>query len=328
MTALDQIGNTPLIRFSGEVPNNNRIYLKLECDNPFGSHYDRVYLKLFKHFEEQGLLRPGATVLETTSGSAGVSFAGIGALLGYRCLVAIPEGGEKAREDAIRRAGGELLFTPAESYVSGFPRFAARFLVKNRDVVFLNHSMGPNGTENRVTVEALGAIGTEIRREIGSPDWFIPAVGNGSSVLGPARALRPRTAIMTFESFQSGVAHEMLYPGQYERKYGIAPGSLPRHQLPGTSFIGIDFPHIRLALEKERLVCRTALVSDARTDEQYTALTGRCVPCDIPRWDSIQLPPYGRSTRAGLAVALQLASTERDRNIVLIAYDKEDRYDT
>ncbi|MDB5195469.1 MAG: hypothetical protein JWO84_653 [Parcubacteria group bacterium] len=328
MNILDQIGDTPLIRFSGEVPNNNRIWLKLECDNPFGSHYDRVYLRLFKHFEEQGLLRPGATVLETTSGSAGVSFAGIGTLLGYKCLVAIPEGGEKAREEAIRRAGAELIFTPAESYVNGFPRFAARFLAKNREVVFLNHSMGPNGSENGVAVEALGTIGEELRSQLDSVDCFIAAVGNGSSVLGPARMLYPRTSIVTFESFQSATAYDLLYPGEYERLYGIAPGSLPRHQLPGTSFPGIDFPHIRLAFKDEQLVERTVLVSDERTNDQYLALTGNLVPASLPRWDTVRLPPYGRTTRAGLAVALHLAEQMENKNIVLLAYDKEDRYDT
>src|SRR5262249_1553559 len=147
--------NTPLIGFSGEVPNQNRIWFKLECDNPWGSHYDRVYRKLFRHFEEQGLLQPGQTVLETTSGTAGVSFAAIGRELGYKCIVAIPEGGEKARENAITAEGAELIFTPADQYVSGFPRFLKRYLVKNRNVAFLNHSMGERGTENVVTTSAL-----------------------------------------------------------------------------------------------------------------------------------------------------------------------------
>src|SRR4051794_35598422 len=120
MDELASIGRTPLVRFEGDVPNENKIWLKLECENPFGSHYDRVYLDLFEHYQREGILRPDGTVLETTSGSAGVSFAAIGRRLGYRCLVAIPAGGERAREEAIRREGAELILTPADRYISGF----------------------------------------------------------------------------------------------------------------------------------------------------------------------------------------------------------------
>ncbi len=106
-----RIGRTPLIEYEGEVPRGNRIFIKRECDNPFGSHYDRVYLALFRHYEEEGRIKPGDTVLETTSGSAGISFAGIGKFLGYQCRVAIPAGGEKARVTALEGEGAEIIFT-------------------------------------------------------------------------------------------------------------------------------------------------------------------------------------------------------------------------
>jgi cysteine synthase A len=179
-TILERIGNTPLIEFDGSVPNENRIWMKLECDNPFGSHYDRVYRMLFDHFEKDGLLKPGSTVIETTSGTAGVSFAAIGRELGYKCVVVIPNGGEHAREEAIRREGAELIFTPAQDYVSGFPRFIKRYLVQHRDVVFLNHSMGPKGSENWATVSALKEIGHELLRQLEPIDCFIAAVLFGS----------------------------------------------------------------------------------------------------------------------------------------------------
>ncbi len=323
---LNQIGNTPLIEFNGPVPNQNRIWIKLECNNPFGSHYDRVYLSLFRHYEAQGLIKPGDTVIETTSGSAGVSFAGIGRLLGYKCLVAIPEGGEKAREDAIKREGAKLIFTPAKSYVSGFPRFIKRFLVEHRDIFFLNHSMGPRNTENTVATNALGGIAKELQQQLNPIDYFIAAVGNGSSILGPGRILRDKTKIVTFEPFQSAVAFELMYPNRYEGIYGIKPGTLPRHRMPGTSFQGIDFPHIRIAFKDDPMVSETYLVSDAKTDEQYQTMTGKINAKELPHWDSIELP-YGRTTQAGLAVALRVAETVTNQNFVIVAYDKPDRYD-
>jgi len=325
-TMLNQIGNTPLIEFSGSVPNNNRIWIKLECENPFGSHYDRVYRKLFGHFVQNGLLQPGATVLETTSGTAGVSFAAIGRELGYKCLVAIPEGGERAREEAIKQAGAELIFTPAKDYVSGFPRFLKRYLVQHRGVVFLNHSMGPRNTENEVTTSALAEIAIELQQQLEQIDYFIAAVGNGSSILGPGRVLKNKARIVTFEPFQSAVAYDLLYPGRYEGVYGIKPGILPRHRLPGTSFQGIDFPHIRIAFQNEQLVSETVLVSDKITDGQYQDQTGRQLTATLPHWDNVQLP-YGRTTRAGLAVALQVAGQVSGQNFVIIAYDKPERYD-
>lgn len=328
---LNKIGNTPLIRFSGDVPNKNTIWLKLECENPFGSHYDRVYRAIFKFYEEHYGLRPGMTVLETTSGSAGVSFAAIGTALGYECLVMIPEGGEKAREYAIVEAGGILIPTPKEDYVKAFKREVVKFLAKRRregrPVVYLNHSMGPNETENEVTTGALAEIGEELLRDLLTLDYFFAAVGNGSSILGPGRVLKGRSRIVTFEPFQSGVAFEILYPGEYERMYRITPGRLSRHRLPGMSYQGIDFPHIRIAFTEEKFVERTWLVSDSRTDEEYRERTGLSLTRDLPHWDSIELPDFGRSTRAGVAVALELAKEVENKTIVLLAYDKADRYD-
>ncbi|OGG51494.1 hypothetical protein A2704_04790 [Candidatus Kaiserbacteria bacterium RIFCSPHIGHO2_01_FULL_54_36b] len=329
MSVFEKIGNTPVIEYHGEVPNGNHIYFKLECENPFGSHYDRVYPALYKHHEEKGTLNPGATVLETTSGSAGVSFAGIGRELGYKCIVAIPAGTENAREDAIKQQGAELRNTPADTYVSGFPKFLKCYLVKNRGVVFLNHSMGEFGVENRVTTQSLEAIATEIQQQLGSIDYYVAAVGNGSTVLGPGRVFAALgTKVVTFESFQSGVAYEMLYPGAYEREFGIMPGSLPRHNLFGTSYPGIKFPHIQIALQKEHLVSESYLVSDAAVDDNYYKATGKEAPAELPRWDAYQLRPYGRTTRAGLAVALKIAQRVRGKKIVALAYDKEDRYDS
>ena len=327
----EKIGNTPL-RVLDVNTGGNRIFLKEECANPFGSHYDRVYPVLYQRYEELGILQPGMTVLETTSGSAGVSFAGIGRLLGYKCIVAMPEGTENAREEAIRAEGADIILTPKDLYVNGFPPFLKKFRRENPDVVFLNHSMGQKkGTENRVVTDALGAIAHEILDQLATVDYFVVAVGNGSSILGPGRVFKQKTGektrVVTFESFQSGVAHDILHPGRYKEQYGFEIGELPRHKMYGTSFPGINFPHIRIAIQGEKLVSGSWLVSDQEVDANYLAATGKKVPDELPRWDAVELRPYGRSTRAGLAVALKLVECVKDKNIVFIAYDKEDRYD-
>lgn len=330
---LPKIGNTPLIPYRGEVPGDNRIFIKEERLNPFGSHYDRVYKELFTDFVGRGELKPGDNAVETTSGSAGFSFAAIGRRLGYHCIVGIPAGGENARVNAISSERAEIRLTPAEDYVNGFRKFIKEIQKEFPGIAYLNHSMGElrsrTFTENTVTLRALGEIATEIQSKVDSVDYFVPALGNGSSLLGPARMFESATKIVGFESFQSAVGYERLHPGEYKRLYRIDPGKLSRHQMPGTSYQGMDFPHIRLAFE-EGHVSEMILVSDRKLDEEYRHKTGREVPADMPRWDSIEMVGYGRSTRAGLAVALQIAARKdvNKKNIVLIAYDHSNRYDS
>ena len=332
----EKIGRTPVVRYEGSVPNGNTIWIKRECDNPFGSHYDRVYIALFHHYESIGKIKPGDKVLETTSGSAGVSFAGIGKLLGYDCYIAIPAGGEKARIEAIKRhlvSEDRLILTPAEDYISGFPKFLRAFLSENRDYFFLNHSMGSydkmNGVyeNNEVTLKSLEEISKEALDLI-TVDYFIPAVGNGSSVLGPGRVLGDETKVIAFETFQSAVAFCHMYPENYCSTYGIRPGTLSRHRLPGTSYQGIDFPHIKNAV-KEGVIDQVVLVSDDKMDAEYTMLTGRTDTKELPHWD-MELEhreDFGRSTKAAIAVALETAGHCRGKNLLIIAYDKSDRYD-
>ncbi|RLE39350.1 hypothetical protein DRJ17_01355 [Candidatus Woesearchaeota archaeon] len=335
-----EIGRTPLIRYKGRVPNKNKIWIKRECDNPFGSHYDRVYLKLFKHCEEQGKIYPGDKVIETTSGAAGVSFAGIGRLLGYDCYVALPAGGEKAREEAIKSQlpnDDHLILTPAEEYISGFPKFLKKFLAEHKDYFFLNHSMGPRNKQigryenNEITLKALEEIAKEVVEEI-EVDYFIPAVGNGSSVLGPGREFKrvsPKIKIIAFETFQSAVAYEQMYPNEYERIFGIKPGTLSRHRLPGTSYQGIDFPHIRNAVEGG-IIDDVVLVSDTRMDEEYERITERNCTKKLPHWDMplVDHEDLGRTGKAGIAVALKIAEKVNGKNLVVIGYDKAERYDS
>ncbi|MBI2573659.1 pyridoxal-phosphate dependent enzyme [Candidatus Woesearchaeota archaeon] len=327
-----RIGNTPLVQYAGELPNNNRLFLKQECDNPFGSHYDRVYVELFREFEEHRGLTPGSKVLETTSGTAGTAFAGIGRVLGYECHVAIPEGVDEAIVRVTREHGATIYRTPENEYVSGFPNFLREFLPQHRDFYFLNHSMGKRAgagfSNNGITLQAFEAIAYEIMQKV-RVDIYMPAVGNGSTVLGVARALSPKTKTIPFESVQAAVMYDQKYPGRYEQRFGIKPGTLPRHRLRGTSYQGIDFPHIKHAVEAG-LISDAMLVSDRWQDHHYQERTGRKTFKELPHWDQTftGYEDAGRSTRAGIACAIEVAKSVKDQNIVILAYDKADRYDS
>ena len=330
-----KIGNTPLKKYSGKVPNGNQIFIKMECENLFGSHYDRVYLALFEKYEKEGRIKPGDKVIETSSGSAGISFAGIGKFLGYDCYVVLPRGGEKAREEAIIKQlpdKNHLILTPAKDYVNAFPKFIKDFLSENKDYFFLNHSMNGkdkygNPKNNETTIGSLSKIATESLKEV-KVDFFIPAIGNGSSIVGPARVFKKKlnTQVVGFETIQSAVGYGMLHPGKYKRLFGIAPGTLKRHNLPGTSFQGIKFPHLKTAVE-EKLLDESILISGKKLDGEMKKKVGKNLTSDLPHWDSVKYKNFGRTSNAGLAVALKLAESVENKNFLIIGYDKAERYD-
>lgn len=323
----ERIGNTSLVKYKGTVPNRNNIWIKRECDNPYGSHYDRVYIALFRDFEERGKIKSGSNVLETTSGTAGISFAGIGKELRFNCYVALYTGGEKAREKAIKELISEdrLILTSAEEYLAGFPTEVAEFLIKKtrqgEDLTYINSSMGLRDkettlpTNNEITLSALGNIAREIRGI--KIDYFIPAIKSGSSLLGVARVLN-NTKVIGFETFQSPVVYNQFY--QYTEKFGI---ELPK--VSGTS--GIDFPHIRNAINSSYLD-DVVLVSDKSRDKEYFESTERRDTKILPHWDAIKYEDVGRTTLAGIAVALDIAKKVKGKNFLVIAYDKADRYDS
>lgn len=325
-------GDTLLVQYVGNVSNNNKIWIKRECDNPFGSHYDRVYVNLFRHYEEINKIQPGNKVLETTSGTAGASFAGIGKELGFGCHVAIPEGVDEAIIKAIRSYNATIHFTNEKDYIAGFPEWLRDFLPRHNDFTFLNHSMGPRKgvqySNNEITLGALEDIAKEVLEAI-SVDFYVVATGNGSSILGPGRIFHPNSKIIAFESAQSGVIFEEMYPGEYEKRFGIKIGTLPRHKLRGTSYPGVNFPHIKTVV-REGIVDDVMLVSDQDVDRNYFELVGRRDFEGFPHWDdpAFQYQDLGRSGRAGIGVALKVADKVSDKNIMIIAYDKADRYDS
>jgi len=327
---------TGILEYDGYVPNENRIIFKLECDHPIGgSHYGRVYGKLFADVIARGELKPGMRALETSTGSAGISFAMMGRLLGYPCIVAVPKGVGEARIEAIEAEGAEVILTDGD-YVNGFPEFLAKYRAENLDVCFLNHSMNEKAGENKITTAALEPIAHEIAMQVPEATDVIVGIGNGSSPYAIGRALAAMGSdikTLVYEPFQSGVAFEMHKPGLYKKEYGIDIGTLPQHHVPGLSYKGISFPHIRLCFRKG-LVDETWLVSDFETDRAYETYWRergevRFAPDSVPRWDNPEFEdlPYGRSTLCGLAVAMKKAEREHGKTYIVIAYDyREGRY--
>ena len=117
-TVLDVIGNTPHIRLSRLFPEQE-VWLKLERQNPGGSLKDRIALAMIEDAEKQGILKPGATIIEPTSGNTGVGLALVGALKGYKVMIVLPESMSIERRKLIALYGAELVLTPREKGMTG-----------------------------------------------------------------------------------------------------------------------------------------------------------------------------------------------------------------
>ena len=119
-TILDLIGNTPLVDISALSPNPYvKIYAKLEGTNPGGSVKDRIAKAMVEAAEEQGLLQPGATLLEPSSGNTGIGLALVCRVKGYNLRVVLPENVSPERRQLLEIFGAEVIPSPAEEGLGG-----------------------------------------------------------------------------------------------------------------------------------------------------------------------------------------------------------------
>ena len=190
------IGNTPLIRLNGPSQATGcEILGKAEFMNPGQSVKDRAALYIIRDAVATGALRPGGTVVEGTAGNTGIGLALVGASLGFRTVIVIPETQSQEKKDMIRLAGAELVQVPAVPYKNpnNYVRYSERLAAR------LNQSE-PNGAiwanqfdnvANRLAHEE--TTGPEIWEQTeGKVDGFICSVGTGGTLAGVALALQPK----------------------------------------------------------------------------------------------------------------------------------------
>ena len=190
------IGNTPLIRLNGPSQATGcEILGKAEFMNPGQSVKDRAALYIIRDAIATGALRPGGTVVEGTAGNTGIGLALVGASLGFRTVIVIPETQSQEKKDMIRLAGAELVQVPAVPYKNpnNYVRYSERLAAR------LNQSE-PNGAiwanqfgnvANRLAHEE--TTGPEIWEQTeGKVDGFVSSVGTGGTLAGVALALQPK----------------------------------------------------------------------------------------------------------------------------------------
>jgi len=187
------VGHTPLVRLKGPSERTGcDIWGKCEFLNPGASVKDRAALWIIRDAEESGTLRPGGVIVEGTAGNTGIGLAVIGASLGYRTIIVMPETQSQEKKDALRALGAELVLVPATSYANPghYVHVSRRLAAETPGAVWANQF---DNTANRLA--HIKTTAPEIWDALdGRVDGFICAAGTGGTVAGVGMGLKARRA--------------------------------------------------------------------------------------------------------------------------------------
>jgi cysteine synthase A len=204
-SVLDLVGGTPLVRLSRMAAEGwAEVLAKLESLNPAGSIKDRIALNMIEDAERRGLIHPGDTIVEPTSGNTGIGLAMVAAVKGYHLIVTMPEHMSLARRQLLARYGAEIILTPAVEGMTGAV-FAAEELVRGNPRYFMpqqfENPANPDIHRRTTAQEILQA--TE-----GRLDAFVAGVGTGGTITGVGEVLKkvlPAVRIVAVEPSRSPV---------------------------------------------------------------------------------------------------------------------------
>ena len=293
----ETIGRTPLLRLNGIERKRNlkaELYAKLEAFNPAGSIKDRAAYYMIKDAEERGILKPGGTIIEPTSGNTGIGLAAIAAAKGYRAIFVLPESMSVERRKLLKAYGAELVLTDAALGMQGAVDKADE-LAKEIDGAMV---MGQfeNPANARAHVETTGP---EIWEALdGKVDMIVAGVGTGGTITGTGKFLKgknPDVKVIGVEPYDSPL---------------ISEGRAGAHKLQG---IGANFiPELldKSVIDDMSLITTEEAYGGVRalaTEEGYLA---------------------GITSGAALAAALKEAGKPENggRRIVVILPDTGERY--
>ncbi len=228
-TSLDLVGNTPLLNAKRWAKNakitDSLVLAKLEYLNPAGSVKDRIAKAMIEDAEEKGLLKPGATIIEPTSGNTGIGLAAVAAAKGYHAIFTLPDTMSVERRNLLKAYGAELVLTEGSKGMKGAIAKADELKAENPGSVILGQFVNPaNPAIHKKTT------GPEIWDQTdGKVDIFVAGVGTGGTISGVGEYLKsknPAVKVIAVEPAGSPVLSKGT-AGSHKIQ-GIGPGFIPQ----------------------------------------------------------------------------------------------------
>lgn len=182
----EAVGNTPLVKINRVISGPATILAKVEAFEPASSVKDRIALSIVRAAEAAGALKPGGTIVEATSGNTGVGLAMVGAALGYRVVITMPETMSKERRAIMRAFGAELVLT-SEGGVAGAVKKAQEIQAATENSILASQFTNPANPKVHRETTAL-----EILEQAGTVDAFVAGIGTGGTLTGVGTVLRER----------------------------------------------------------------------------------------------------------------------------------------
>ena len=310
---LETIGNTPLVRINWMAPAEVNLYVKIEAQNPMGSVKDRLALGVIEDAEQRGLLAPGQTVVEATSGNTGIGLAMVCAQKGYPLVVTMAENFSVERRRLMRFLGARVVLTPASRMATGMLEKAAELAESHGWFLCRQFENEANADIHSRTTAV------EILRDFEGDrlDAWVCGYGTGGTLKGVARVLkkvRPETRVVVCEPESAPVLASGIVQSRHAD--GTPTGSHPSFQPHVIQGLAPDFV-ARLTEDavESGLIDQVVPVSDAealRCAQRLACEEG--IFCGI-------------SSGATLAAALTLCKEmAADSNVVCMLPDTAERY--
>lgn len=288
---VDAIGYTPVVKINGLDDSYADVYVKLEKNNPSGSVKDRPVKYIIQDLLDKGELKPGGTIVESTSGNTGVGLAMVGAALGIKVIIVMPDSMSVERRKLMQAYGAELVLTPASGGMSLAGEKAEEIAKEKNAPIFGQFKNEANVTSHEETTAR------EVLEDVPDVDGFVAGIGTGGTITGVGRVLKennPETVIWSVEPEASPI---------------LTKGEAGSHKIQG---LGANFiPEIldQSVIDKIETVSNDEAINTA---------------VELAKSEGILA---GFSSGANYAVALRLAKElGKGKKVVVVLPDSGERY--